>query len=124
MAIGRVLREQGYETHVGARAPQSRTPIHGVCYSACPFAFAGGVRRYLEEGSVIGVHRAENRVPVPDESAFERLVSLQATQYLAAMGVSQDLFTIMAKVPRSQIHLLTLQEAEQLRLVNEGTARP
>jgi hypothetical protein len=124
MAIGRVLRARGFETHVGARASDAGRPTHGVCYSACPFAFAGGAERYLEEGSVLGVHRAENRVPVPDESAFQKLVSQQATRYLAAMGIRPELLTIMENVPQNQIRLLTRDEAEQLRLVNDRAERP
>lgn len=124
MAIGRALRARGFETHVGARPTDPGRQAHGVCYSACPFAFAGGVRRYLEEGSVLGVHRAENRVPVPDDSAFQKLVSQQATQYLAAMGIRPELFVIMENVPQNQIRLLTRQEAEQLKLVNDRAGRP
>ena len=124
MAIGRTLRARGFETHVGARAADAGRPKPGVCYSACPFAFAGGVQRYLEDGSVLGVHRAENRVPVPDDSAFQQLVSRQATEYLAVMGILPELFAIMEEVPQNQIRLLTREEAEQLKLVNDRAGRP
>jgi hypothetical protein len=119
MAIGRLLRQRGYATHVGKRTADIHELVGGVCYSACPFAYAGGVRRYLAPDSVLGVHRAENRVPLPDENAFEKLVSQQATQYLLAMGVSPELFAIMSQVPRDHIRDLSREEAERLMLVNE-----
>jgi hypothetical protein len=119
MEIGRLLRQRGYDTHVGKRTADVHELVGGVCYSACPFAYAGGVRRYLEFESVLGVHRAENRVPLPDVDAFEKLVSQQATEYLLAMGVSPDLFAIMSQVPHDVIRGLTREEARRLMLVNE-----
>ena len=119
MEVGRLLRQRGYDTHVGKRTTDVHELIGGVCYSACPFAYAGGVRRYLEFDSVLGVHRAENRVPLPDGSSFEKLVSQQATEYLLAMGVSPELFAIMSQVPHDEIRGLTRGEARRLMLVNE-----
>ena len=119
MAIGRLLRQRGYDTHVGKRTTDVHELVGGVCYSACPFAYAGGVRRYLEFDSVLGVHRAENRVPLPDGDAFDKLVGQQATEYLLAMGVSPELFTIMSQVPHDVIRGLTREEARRLMLVNE-----
>jgi hypothetical protein len=119
MAIGRLLRQRGYDTHVGKRTMDVHELVGGVCYSACPFGFAGGVRRYLKPDSVLGVHRAENRVPLPDGDAFDKMVAQQATEYLLAMGVSPDLFTIMSHVPHDVIRGLTREEVERLMLVNE-----
>ena len=119
MEIGRLLRQRGYDTHVGKRTADVHELVGGVCYSACPFAYAGGVRRYLEFDSVLGIHRAENRVPLPDGSLFEKLVSQQATEYLLSMGVSPELFAIMSQVPHDEIRALTREETRRLMLVNE-----
>jgi hypothetical protein len=119
MELGRLLRQRGFDAHVGKRTADVRELVAGVCYSACPFAFAGGVRRYLKPESVLGVHRAANRVPLPDENAFEKLVSQQATDYLLAMGVNPELFAIMSQVPHDVIRGLTREEARRLMLVNE-----
>lgn len=121
MAIGRVLREHGFDTHVGKRTSDAMRPDDGVCYSACPFAFAGGVRRSLRGDSVLGVHRARNRVPVADDAAFDRRVRADAIEYLIEMGVRPDLVEIMQAVPPGGIRVLTRQEAMELRLVNSRT---
>jgi hypothetical protein len=118
MAIGRLLREHGFDTSVGKRGADPLRPVAGVCYSACPFAYAGGVRRTLAEGSVLGVHRAGNRVPVPDEAAFERRVEADAIRYLDEVGVSPRLFDLMMQVPPGEIRLLDREEEVELRLVN------
>ncbi len=122
MAIGRFLRDRGFETHVGTRTSDAGRPADGVCYSACPFAYAGGVRRSLRKGSVLGVHRARNRVPVADEEAFERLVHADATRYLVEMNVSPSLVEFMQAVPPGGIRELTRDEATGFRLVNVGVA--
>jgi hypothetical protein len=119
MALGRVLRQRGFATVVGARSATTGGLMTGVCYSACPFAFAGGVRRQLGAGSVLGVHRAENRTPVPDEAGFQQHVAHDTKFYLAEMGVGEQLIGIMAEVPHDAIRLLSLDEAEQLRLVTD-----
>jgi hypothetical protein len=121
MTIGRLLREQGFSTHVGRRGEDPRQPGRGVCYSACPFAYAGGDRRFLDGDSVLGIHRAANRVPVPDEGAFEQRVAAEATTYLRGMGVSTRLFRMMQTTPHDSIRLLSRAEAVRLGLVNAVT---
>lgn len=121
MAIGRVLREHGFDTHVGRRTADARRPAGGVCFSACPFAYAGGLRRSLRKDSELGVHRARNRVPVPDDEAFDRRVRADAIDYLIEMGVRPDLVELMQDVPPGGIRVLTRHEATDLQLVNSRT---
>lgn len=118
MSVGRLLRALRFDTHVGRRNVELQRAGAGVCYSACPFAYAGGVRRFLEAGSVLGAHEAVNRVPVPDESAFQQLVAAQGTQYLGEMGVSAELLGIMRGAPHDGMRVLTRDEAVRLGLVN------
>jgi hypothetical protein len=122
MALGRMLRERRFATGVGVRSPSVALPRAGHCYSACPVAYAGGVRRSLEPGSVLGVHRAENSVPLPDEMAFQHFVSEQTSNYLAEMGISAELVMIMSKVPHDTIRELTADEAVGLGLVHDAGA--
>jgi hypothetical protein len=123
MAVGRLLRARGFTADVGRRAGDPRRPSAGVCYSACPFAYAGGVHRRLREGSVLGVHRARNRVPVPDEAAFERRVEGDAHAYLREMGVDPGLVAIMQETPPGGIRLLDAGELKRLGLVTPAPAK-
>ena len=120
MALGRLLRTRRYSTSVGERTPDGAAPRAGRCYSACPIAYAGGVRRSLEPGSVLGIHRAENSVPVPDEPGFQQVVTRQVKDYLVEMGIRGELVTIMSEVPHDAIRELTTDEAVRLDLVNAG----
>lgn len=121
MALGRLLRDRGFDSNVGARtAVDLRAPGGGVCYSACPIAFAGGVDRRLRSESLLGIHRAQNRVPVPDEVAFQELVSRQLAEYLALMGIDGRLSELMLRVPHRAIRVLTPEEARALGLLHVG----
>ncbi len=121
MNFGRELRARGFDTVVGARSADSVAPRPGLCFSACPFAFAGGVRRSLEPGSSLGVHRAANRVPVPDEADFQGAVAGQVRGYLTEMGVSTQLAQLMAEAPHDSIREITPTEAAALGLVTPRT---
>ena len=118
MALGRTLRKRGYTTSVAVRAADSALPRPGRCYSACPIAYAGGVQRRTEPGSVLGTHRAANSVPVPDEAAFQELVTGQVERYLTEMGISPELVAMMSRVPHQSIRELTPEELVRVGLVN------
>ena len=118
MAVGRVVRSHGFATVVGVRTTDVRRPAAGTCFSACPFAFAGGVQRSMLRGSEIGVHLAENSVPVPDEAAFQQRVRQDASAYLESMGIDRGLLDLMWQASHEAIRPLTPQEAVRLRLVN------
>lgn len=123
MALGRAIRARGYAASVGARAPGSAAPRAGRCYSACPIAYAGGTRRSLEPGSVLGTHRAVNSMPVPDEAAFQQVVTGQVEDYLVEMGIGPELAAMMSVVPHQSILELSTQEAIRFGLVNDGDPR-
>jgi len=124
MDLGRELRNRGFATSVGVRMNGAAAPRAGRCYSACPIAYAGGVQRSLEPGSVLGTHRAANSVPVPDEAAFQEVVTGQVKDYLVQMGVSPALVAIMSAVPHDTIRVLPADEAARLGLVNTGGPAP
>lgn len=120
MQLGRTLRAHAFDTRVGTRTADAVGATAGTCHSACPFVLAGGVRRSLEAGSQIGLHRAENRVPVSDGSAFQRVVDAQVADYLAEMGLRAEVAAIMSATTHDQIRNLTTAEARHLNLVNDG----
>jgi hypothetical protein len=119
MQLGRAVRAHAFDTRVGTRTADAVGATAGTCHSACPFILAGGVRRSLEDGSQIGLHRAENRVPVSDGSAFQRAVDAQVADYLAEMGLRPEVAAIMSAAAHDQIRNLTTAEARHLKLVND-----
>ena len=98
VAIGRVIRASGFSTNVGRETTDPLETAPGVCFSACAFAYAGGGWRYLDV-SQIGVHRFHGEAPRGDVLATGQSVSGLITHYLSEMGISTDLFALMAQVP-------------------------
>ena len=120
MQLGRMVRAHAFDTRVGTRTTDAVRATAGTCHSACPFILAGGVRRSVEAGSQIGLHRAENRVPVGDEVAFQRVVEAQVADYLVEMGLRAEFAGIMSAIPHDQIRDLTVDEARHLNLLTDG----
>ena len=119
MQLGRAVRAHAFDTRVGTRTTDAVRATAGTCHSACPFVLAGGVRRSLETGSTVGLHRAQNRVAVSDESDFQRVIATQVATYLAEMGLHPDVAGIMSAIPHDQIRGLTVAEARHLNLLND-----
>ena len=124
MGLGRVIRAAGFSTDVGQETAEPLASAPGVCFSACAFAYAGGGWRYLDEESKIGVHRVHREVARDDDLAAGQSVSGVITRYFSDMGVSTELFALMAQIPSEDIHILGAQEARRLRLVNDGRGVP
>jgi hypothetical protein len=124
VAIGTVIREAGFSTDVGRETTDPLETAPGACFSACTFAYAGGGWRYLDDDSQIGVHRFRRGSADGDDLAAGQSVSGLITRYLSEMGVSTDLFALMAQVPSDDIYVLRPEEARTLRLVNDGRGVP
>jgi hypothetical protein len=104
MQLGMQLRGGGWETYTGFRDATGHIP---TCFSACPYAFAGGVRRFVGHDGAIGVHRmtVESAVAPGVAVASVQELSTYLGLYLEQMGVSrtvQDAATLTdALVPLS-----------------------
>jgi len=69
LELGRLIRARGLDTYVGgpyeafegfagpAREINRTLTQRGICFSACAYAFLGGVSREIHEGGSFGVHQ-------------------------------------------------------------------
>ena len=114
LAIGRTIRGAGYATRVADGA---------VCLSACPYIFAGGLDRRVEQGGVIGVHQhyfGQNTV-LPAFMAVGDLQRAQAgvMEFLVEMGVDLRLMTHALRTPPSEINILSPDLMTELSLTTQ-----
>ena len=113
LALGRAIREMRFDTVLET--------IHDTagCYSACAYAFLGGVSRRTGPG-YIGFHQfsmATNGRMVDGAvvgTSQELMMALAA--YLAEMGASPDLLAIATSATPTKIRVLSTQEADRLRV--------
>lgn len=118
MAVGRLLREAGFNTHLGAwRSGHAAAPA-AACVDACAYAWAGGVTRWSPSGrDRIGLHEAA----LPDAPAADGAPTPQARRdYLQAMGV---LPAALAKVQSAPVDGMVWWQADLLatwQVANNG----
>ncbi len=112
IALGRYIRARGLSTLVYD---------DGLCASACPLAFAGGVERLASEAAWIGVHRAY----VSEQGTGDLLTGLGQGQqlaalcmeYLAEMDVAAEAWVHALATPWSEIYFFTGEQLADYRLV-------
>lgn len=116
MAFGRAIRILGLET-IQLRAAE--------CASACALAFAGGVRRTAEPGS-IGVHQSSfsEDAPITGHEAVAAVQALTADimTYLIEMGVDPKLLQLSLSTPSSDMRYLTAAEMTQFGVTTSAPA--
>ncbi len=110
--LGRLIRASGLNT-IQIRKME--------CASACSLAFAGGVLRGAEPGS-IGVHRS-SFAPESNLTRDDAVANIQATTaeimaYLSEMGVDPQLLAIALRYDKADMRYLSVSEMHDLRLTN------
>jgi len=120
MEIGRLLRAASAHILVDQNAE---------CSSACIFVLAGGAdRRWVLRGARLGLHR-----PVFEQALFARLspqeaqklynsMSERCRQYLDKMGMADDLFRKMLRIPSQRVEYIDQKYAESVGLIGEDPA--
>lgn len=123
MALGQLIRERGYSTKVGVPGLDGSPDSPGYCESACPFAFAGGVFRFLDPSSKLGVHQFFKASGVADEHdmATAQITTTRLANHLSNLGIDLRLLEIAAQAAPNQMNYLSPAQAYELDLVNGGS---
>ncbi|MHA6325399.1 COG3904 family protein [Roseivivax sp. CAU 1753] len=112
--LGRHLRAEGIATEMLAGE---------YCYSACPYLFAGGAERTLEDGASLGVHQhyfgQSTLLP-----AFVAVEDIQRGQgevmtYLDDMGIDPLVMQHALSTPPDEIYVLLPEEIARYRFETE-----
>ncbi len=114
LRLGRHLRAQGIATEM----------LSGeYCYSACPYLFAGGTERRLEDGASLGVHQHYfgKSTILP---AFVAVEDIQRGQgevmtYLDAMGIDPLVMQHALSTPPDEIYVLLPEEIDRYGFVTD-----
>jgi hypothetical protein len=94
-------------------------PFAGGCFSACTFAFLGGVVRSVPYASTYGVHRFTTDASEPGATLVDMTQQLSGAlvEYVRDMGVAAEFITEMSTAPPSGINDLTLQKMAALKVI-------
>jgi hypothetical protein len=140
LTLGQFLRETDWDTFVGeesAMIPGSHLPAlyktqKSSCYSACVYAFAGGVHRTADDKTV-GIHqfyRPDDAVRPNDKTLsaidmanMQRLAAL-LNEYVKEMGIDPKLVTIASSItPWTPIYVLSSAELKSFNLDNSSAPK-
>jgi len=115
LAMGRLIRETGLNTHVGDGA---------LCASSCPLIFAGGMDRVAAEKAVIGVHQIfsgpqTTRINAAQEISNAQVTTAEISRYLSDMEIDPALWLHALETPPDRLYYLTTDELTAFKLATE-----
>lgn len=119
MRLGSLIRERGYNTVVGRQTVEGSI-VGGECYSACAYAFLGGVGRTVNShsiggSSVLGFHQFRSKntkidFSRPVEQTLQELesetqvISSIVFEYILEMGAEPSLFSSINTTPPEDMY--------------------
>ena len=132
LELGRLFRKRKSTLEVGKTVPMADTEDWfegeaGRCLSACAYAFLGGTTREVPDKSELGFHQFFDGDILSNiaEKAFTGAERLQdqyvvgvLINYLIEMGISTELYPLVAATPPGNMKLLGKSEALGLRVDN------
>lgn len=112
LAIGRMIREAGFDTAVGDGA---------LCGSSCPLVLAGGIERIVSDSAAVGVHQIYAGVGGGEIGSAQAMSDAQAitariSRYLDEMGIDPLVWVNAMETPPDRLYFLTVEEMEEYGL--------
>jgi len=125
LELGRLIRRHGYNTGVGGPYTEvvevfknEKTLVDtGRCFSACAYAFFGGVGRVVDEDGQLGLHQLSGVNGQLREGDVQVVMALLG-QYVDEMGLDRRILDIAAMVPPERMHIITRKVATGLLIDN------
>jgi hypothetical protein len=118
--LGRAIRALGFTTAIGVEHDLGSAAPSAICASACAYAFAGGVLRYLSENDRLGLHQFRSVTAQGVSERDAQLVSGLLVAYLTEMGVDANAFAVASVSEPNSIIWLTTDEAKVLNFAFDG----
>lgn len=133
LAVGNILRRSNCSITIGRtfvdteNANYHDNDFYGECYSACAFAFLGGIRREIGDNAKYGVHQHYNLEsilsPLSDtlnalEISASHIVSGILVAYVMDMGADPLLVSLALMTPFvGDMHILSKNELKKLKII-------
>ena len=125
LRLGEVIRRLGLDTHIGGPyekverlgQPYATVVQTPICFSACAYAFLGGVVREVQDGGKLGVHQFRGSRSDAGESSAQVTTAVLGA-YIKHMGIDHRLLDLASVTEPGKIHVLSLREAQLLNVDN------
>ena len=127
LELGELIRRGGYNTDVAFTVLQGHgkdSLMPGYCLSACGYAFLGGVKRDLQEGSVLGYHQFffdDPDVEMDEKTGAEaaEILTHFIAGYLQRMGIGARLLDLASATKPTDYYEPNSHERIEMHIVTE-----
>jgi len=109
--LGDLIREGGFNTDVAQTVPAGTAKsrlTRGGCFSACAYAFLGGVQREIRDGSILGFHHfivnSERPLDAMSRNYVAMMMARYHTDYLERMGINTRLYDLSSEKGKDEYY--------------------
>lgn len=132
LELAKIIRNKKLNTYIGVvedvdfnfseKEPSKRYKTilkKSECYSACAYAFLGGVTREIDwDNANYGIHQFYSGDSIKEGDA--QIISSSLAIFLDSMGVNRRLLDLASFTRKDDIYLLDAKIAKELRIENSG----
>ncbi len=117
IALGEIIREMGYDTSIGT----TQNRLSGICASACAYAFAGGVARYIyDDRQRLGLHQFYSTKGIQGNISATQNTAALVAKHFSDMGVDDEAFILASSTHSTTMKWLSKEEARKINFANNG----
>jgi hypothetical protein len=125
LELGKAIQAARSMTYVGRKGKDNTLQLPGNCFSACVLAYLGGVYRYLDEKSQLGVHQfsfagSADQVDGPSATAISQVIAAEIVKFIADARADRELFDLMSSTLPDAIYIIPHDELRRLRVVTDN----
>jgi len=117
IALGEIIRKMGYDTSIGT----IHNRLSGTCASACTYAFAGGVARYIyDDRQKLGLHQFYSNKGLQGNISATQDTAALVAKHFSDMGVGEEAFIWASSTDSTKMKWLSKEEARRINFANNG----
>ena len=117
LRLGQVIRARGFNTFISARSNADAGKNQGKCFSACAYAFLGGVQRQVDPGAQYGVHQFWGVEKEISSMQTQKLVAVLG-RYIDGMGASRLLLAQAMLTEPGKVRVLNPAQIQAWKVAN------
>lgn len=117
LRLGQAIRSRGFHTYLPAQTPFTEEKSLGKCFSACAYAFLGGLERRVDDTAQYGVHQFRGNGKELDAIQTQKLSAILG-RYIDSMGANRQLLDDAMLTDPGKVRLINAQLRKAWRVEN------
>jgi hypothetical protein len=124
LRLGQTIRMRNMNTYIASGTDQTdlvEKKIKGKCFSACAYAFLGGVKRVVDPDAQYGVHQFRGKEKEIDAIQTQKLSAILG-RYMDAMGVNRRLLDEAMLTDPGKVRLINTKQRQDWQVESTNSA--